>query len=68
MQTEKWNYGTNETWNGGIIVMAYKILKCLISSGKKTTEEILTMADVYYAVGRIDQEQYEDIVAACQTT
>lgn len=48
--------------------MAYKILKCLISSGKKTTEEILTMADVYYAVGRIDQEQYEDIVAACQTT
>ncbi|MDE7252116.1 MAG: hypothetical protein K2O32_04160 [Acetatifactor sp.] len=47
--------------------MAYKILKNLLSNGKKTTDEILTMADVYYAAGRIDQEQYEDIVAACQT-
>ena len=47
--------------------MAYKILKSLISNGKKTTEKILTMADVYYAAGKISQEQYEDIVTACQT-
>ncbi len=47
--------------------MAYKILKSLISNGKKTAEEILDMADVYYAAGRLNQEQYEDIVAVCKT-
>ena len=47
--------------------MAYKILKSLLSNGKKTTEEILTMADVYYAAGRLDHEQYKDIVTTCQT-
>ena len=45
--------------------MAYKILKRLIVNGQKTKEEILDMADVYYAAGRLSQEQYEDIVAAC---
>ncbi len=47
--------------------MAYKILKSLISNGKKTSEEILSMADVYYAAGRLNQEQYENIIASCQT-
>ena len=45
--------------------MAYRILRCLISSGRKTTAEILDMADVYYAAGRISEAQYEEIVAAC---
>ncbi len=42
--------------------MAYKILKNLISNGKKTGEEILAMADVYYAAGRLTDEQYAEIV------
>ncbi|MCM1112862.1 MAG: hypothetical protein NC399_06365 [Muribaculum sp.] len=46
--------------------MAYKILRSLIASGKKTTAEILKMADVYYAAGRLDSEQYQEIVAACK--
>lgn len=55
----------HEARNGGIVIMAYKILKSLLSNGKKTAEEILDMADVYYAAGRLNQEQYEDIVASC---
>ncbi len=42
--------------------MAYKILKSLISNKKKTDEEILTIADVYYAAGRLTDEQYTEIV------
>ncbi len=42
--------------------MAYKILKNLITTGKKTGEEILAMADVYYAAGRLTDEQYTEIV------
>ena len=42
--------------------MAYKILKNLISNGKKASEEILDMADVYYAAGRLTDEQYTEIV------
>jgi hypothetical protein len=42
--------------------MAYKILKSLITNGKKTNEDILTIADVYYAAGRLTDEQYTEIV------
>ena len=44
------------------VIMAYKILKSLISNKKKTDEEILTIADVYYAAGRLTDEQYAEIV------
>lgn len=46
--------------------MAYKILRSLIASGKKTAAEILEMADVFYAAGRLDADQYQEIVAACK--
>lgn len=42
--------------------IAYKILKKLISDKSKTKEEIQTMADVYYAAGRITQEEYSDVI------
>lgn len=43
--------------------IAYKILKKLISDGNRSKEEILTMADVYYAAKRITEEEYTDIVS-----
>lgn len=43
--------------------IAYKILKKLAADGVKTKEEILIMADVYYGVGRISREEYEDIIS-----
>lgn len=42
--------------------IAYRILKKLISDGKRSKEDLLTMADVYYAAGRITKEEYENIV------
>lgn len=44
--------------------MAYKIMKNLISNGKKTNEELFNMADVYYAAGRLTGEEYSEIVMA----
>lgn len=43
--------------------IAYRILKKLIADKSKTKEEILNMADVYYAAGRISKEEYEDIIS-----
>ena len=42
--------------------MAYKIMKNLIQSRVKTKEELLDMADVYYAAGRLTAEEYKEIV------
>jgi hypothetical protein len=42
--------------------MAYKILKNLIAMKKKSSEELLEMADVYYGSGRLTEEQYKEIV------
>lgn len=42
--------------------MAYKIMKSLIANSKKTKEELLNMADVYYAAGRLSDEQYTELV------
>lgn len=41
--------------------MAYKIMKKLIADSVKTKDELLDMVDVYYAVGRLTQEEYLDI-------
>ena len=42
--------------------MAYKIMKSLIQNSNKTKEELLNMADVYYAAGRLVSEEYTEIV------
>ena len=42
--------------------MAYKILKYLVASGRKTKDELLGMADVYYGAGRLTEEQYTEII------
>lgn len=42
--------------------MAYKIMKNLIAMGKKSKEELLDMADVYYGTGRLTDEQYKEII------
>lgn len=41
--------------------MPYKIMKKLIADGTKPKEELLNMADVYFAVGRLTQEEYFEI-------
>lgn len=42
--------------------MAYRIMKSLVSNGTKTKEELLNMADVYFAAGRLTEDQYAEIV------
>lgn len=42
--------------------MAYKIMRNLIANSTKTKEELLNMADVYYAAGRMTDEQYTEVV------
>lgn len=42
--------------------MAYKIMRNLIANSTKTKEELLNMADVYYAAGRLTDGQYTEIV------
>ena len=41
--------------------MPYKIMKNIIQSGTKSKEELHNMADVYYAAGRLMEEQYIEI-------
>lgn len=47
--------------------MAYKIMRSLISNRTKTEEELLNMADVFYAAGRLTGEQYAEIVGLIGT-
>lgn len=42
--------------------MAYKIMKSLIQNSTKTKEELLNMADVYYAAKRLTSEEYAEII------
>ena len=42
--------------------MAYKLMKQLIALKRKTKTELLDMADVYYAAGRLTNEQYTELV------
>lgn len=43
--------------------MAYKCMIKLIAKGERSKDALLNMADVYYAAGRLSDEQYEEIVA-----
>lgn len=43
--------------------MAYTLMKRLIALGRKTNAELLNMADVYYAAGRLTDAQYRELVA-----
>lgn len=42
--------------------MAYKLMIKLIANGKTPKEELLNKADVYYAAGRLTDEQYTEVV------
>ena len=42
--------------------MAYKIMKVLISNKNRTAEGLQNMADVYYAAGRLTEEEYTEII------
>ena len=42
--------------------MAYKIMKSLLQNNTKTKEELLDMADVYYAAGRLMAAEYSEII------
>lgn len=42
--------------------MAYKIMNKLILNSNKTNDELLDMADVYYAAGRLTAEEYSEII------
>lgn len=44
--------------------MAYKCIKNLICRGTKTKKELLDMCDVYFATGRLTEEQFVELVAA----
>lgn len=47
--------------------MAYKIMKSLIQNSAKTNEELMNMADVYYAAGRLTADEYMEIVKYIKT-
>lgn len=47
--------------------MAYKIMKNLIVNGSKPKEELLNMADVYYAAGRLTDNEYTEIIGLIGT-
>ncbi len=42
--------------------MAYNLLKILIKGGKKTAAELTRMANVYYAAGQLNDEQYMEVM------
>lgn len=42
--------------------MAYKLMKKLIAAGRKSKEELLNMCDVYYAAGRLTDDEYSELV------
>lgn len=43
--------------------MAYRLMQQLVAQGRRTREQLLEMADVYYAAGRMTSGEYADIVA-----
>ena len=42
--------------------MAYKLVKQLIKNGRKTKTELLNYCDVYYAAGRLTNEEYTELI------
>ena len=41
--------------------MSYRIMQNLIRNSTKSKEELHNMADVYYAAGRLTEDQYMEI-------
>lgn len=48
--------------------MAYRIMTNLIQNSAKSKEELMRMVDVYYAAGRLAEEQYIELVAEIRKT
>lgn len=48
--------------------MAYRLMKQLVELGRKTKDELLAMADVYYAAGRLTDGQYTELVEQISVT
>lgn len=46
--------------------MAYRIMKKLIQDQRKGKEELSKMADVYFAAGRLTEDEYMDICESVQ--
>ena len=42
--------------------MAYKLMKILVKNPKKTQEQLTKMANVYYAVGQLTDEEYTEVI------
>ena len=42
--------------------MAYRLMQQLIELRRRTKEDLLGMADVYYAAGRLTEGQYTELV------
>lgn len=41
--------------------MAYQLLKQLIKLNRRTKDELLRMAEIYHAAGRLSGEQYTEL-------
>ena len=41
--------------------MAYQLLKQLIKRNHRTKDELLRMAEIYHAAGRLSDEQYTEL-------
>lgn len=48
--------------------MAYKVMKRIIERGDYDKEDVLNKLDTYYATGRLNTEQYEELVALVNGT
>lgn len=42
--------------------MGYTLMKALINNRKHTKERLTTMANVYYAAGQLNDEQYMEVM------
>lgn len=40
---------------------AYELMLAVIKTGKRTPERMLQMIDVYYAAGRLTDDEYQDL-------
>lgn len=47
--------------------MAYHLLKQLIKLHRRTKEELLRMADIYHAAGRLTAEQHTELTDSIRT-
>lgn len=47
--------------------MAYQLLKQLIKRNRRTKDELLRMAEIYHAAGRLSDEQYTELTDSIRT-